>query len=60
MSDEKKSVFRSLCMECVWKTQPIMLTGYCLTGLRCDGCGKVTDLALTKERTYEWKPQLVS
>lgn len=37
---------QSLCQNCVWDTYPTMLTGYCLQGLACDRCKRVTDLAM--------------
>lgn len=43
---------RSLCQSCVFQLHPIMLTGYCMngTGMKCDECGRVADLALTVMR----------
>lgn len=40
----------SICQSCVYRTHPVMLTGYCLKGLRCDLCGNVADLAMVKLR----------
>jgi hypothetical protein len=41
-----KPLSKSFCMHCVSVHHPRMLTGYCLTGCRCDGCGRVSDLAM--------------
>ena len=46
-----RDLYPSLCMNCIISAhnagQPInMLTGYCLTGCACDGCGRITDLAI--------------
>lgn len=46
--------YPSLCMLCISRRHAVMLTGYCLTGQRCDGCGNTTDLALTtNQRSIE-------
>ncbi len=53
MPSDDKPIYQSLCMNCVWRTHPLMLTGYCIKdseGLRCDGCGYVGDLAITKQQ----------
>lgn len=42
MSDKHKN----LCMRCIKVDTMTMLTGYCLTSCRCEGCGNVCDLAM--------------
>jgi hypothetical protein len=42
------TVYVSYCSSCIFKSHPLMLTTYCLRGLRCDGCGRVSDLAMVK------------
>lgn len=38
----------SLCRACIGKQEiAIMMTGYCMVA-RCDGCGRVTDLAMVR------------
>ena len=43
-------VNESWCMYCCQSKHPDMLTGYCLIGLKCDGCGRVSDLAMVVVR----------
>jgi len=43
------SKYPSLCINCVWEVHPVMLTTYCLHSMRCDRCGKIGSLAITKE-----------
>lgn len=42
------TVYVSFCQPCVFKVHPLMLTTYCLHWLRCDGCGRASDLAMVK------------
>lgn len=41
-----KSKYASYCQNCCWRTKPQMMTGYCLSGQKCDRCGRVSDLAM--------------
>ena len=42
-------VFRNLCQLCVYRTHPVMLTGYCLPRFTCDRCGRLDDCAMVRE-----------
>ena len=42
------SKFQSWCMVCCTSREAIMLTGYCLHEMRCDKCGRYSDLAMVK------------
>lgn len=42
------TVYVSYCQPCVFKEHVMMLTTYCLRGLKCDGCGLYSDLAMVK------------
>jgi len=37
---------KALCTYCCSRRDCEMLTGYCIMSERCDGCGRVSDLAL--------------
>jgi hypothetical protein len=45
MADNQIKTYPSLCMGCITRAHS-MLTGYCLTSCKCDGCGRVSDLAM--------------
>ncbi len=45
--------YTALCMTCVGSTHAEMLSGYCLTGCRCDRCANITDLAMVHDRVYD-------
>ena len=45
--DAAKYKHPALCSACIPRQEDAqMLTGYCVTACRCDGCGRTADLSL--------------
>lgn len=49
----RKLRFLDYCGPCIQQTHVRMMTGYCLTSLRCDRCSRISDLAMVDTRTIE-------